>query len=434
MKIYVRFTDMSPDFDSNHNCYVRALRKNFDLEWSDDPDFVFYSAFGTEFLRYPKAVKIFLADEPVFPNFNDCDYAIGPMDIQVGGTFDKSDKSNKWNRYFRHPPFIGYGEENIESALQKRDGITDSLFERKFCNFIYSNAVHGKGAGLRIAFCKKLSRYRAVDCPGRVLNNMPDALQQRYVRGRVRKGRHSELGVEGLLADMNDSRHIVRKGRHLGFGVEGSLADVNDCGHKIRKGNYSGFGVENSLADVNDSGYEVRKGQTSASGWDSEKLRFLSEYKFTIAFENTALSGWVTEKLLHPFLAHSIPIYWGAPDVAELFNPKAFINCSDFANLDQAVQRVRELDRDKEQYLAMLREPPLAVSYPSGWEDQLAEYFGEIIRRGRKPFEKNPIGFSSMSAGGLPAACENGTAGMRAIAQMTIDCVKGWARYKLKSK
>lgn len=350
MKAFVKFTDMSPDFIAESNCYIRALQRNFDVEWADEPDFVFYSAFGTEFTRYPKAVKIFLADEPVIPNFNDCDYAVGPMDIRLD------------NRYFRHPPFIGYGEKRCEEELQKREDIPDSMFERKFCNFIYSNAVRGSGAALRMEFCKKLSAYREVDCPGRVLNNMPNALTPRYVKGTVARE------------------------------------------------------------------------QPGRQHWDQEKLRFLSGYKFTIAFENTAMTGWITEKLLHPFLAHSIPIYWGAPDVAQLFNPRAFINCSDYSDFDEVVRRVEELDNDREQYMCMLREQPLTDAFPMDWETELSDFLSRIIQRGRNPFEKNPIGFPSMSAEGLVGACEEGTAGMRAILQMTMQCMRGRMRYRLRNK
>lgn len=348
MKAFVKFTDVSPDFMPEDNCYIRALQRNFDVKFSENPDFVFYSAFGTEFTRYPKAVKIFLADEPVIPNFNDCDYAIGPMDIRLG------------NRYFRHPPFVGYGEKRCEEKLQKRECIPDSMFERKFCNFIYSNAVHGSGAALRMEFCKKLSAYRKVDCPGRVLNNMPDALTARYLKGTVARVQYRQ--------------------QH----------------------------------------------------WDQEKLRFLSGYKFTIAFENTAMPGWITEKLLHPFLAHSVPIYWGAPDAVEMFNPKAFVNCRDYSDFDEVVRKVRELDNDREQYMRMLREQPLSDAFPKDWEDELSEFLRRIVQRGRVPLEKNPIGFPSMSAEGLAGACEEGKAGMRAILQMTIQCMRGWMRFRIR--
>lgn len=66
-----------------------------------------------------------------------------------------------------------------------------------------------------------------------------------------------------------------------------------------------------------------------------DKIDFLSQYKFTIAFENASYPGYTTEKLLHPLQANSIPIYWGNPLASKDFNSKAFINCNDFKNFDE---------------------------------------------------------------------------------------------------
>lgn len=63
------------------------------------------------------------------------------------------------------------------------------------------------------------------------------------------------------------------------------------------------------------------------------KRQFLSQYKFTIAFENDIFPGYQTEKLYDAMLAGSIPIYCGDPFVGDIFNPKSFLNA--FEYLDQ---------------------------------------------------------------------------------------------------
>jgi len=63
------------------------------------------------------------------------------------------------------------------------------------------------------------------------------------------------------------------------------------------------------------------------------KRQFLSEYKFTIAFENDIFPGYQTEKLYDAMLAGSIPIYCGDPFVSDVFNPGSFVNA--FEYLDQ---------------------------------------------------------------------------------------------------
>lgn len=50
--------------------------------------------------------------------------------------------------------------------------------------------------------------------------------------------------------------------------------------------------------------------------WHQGKIDFIKNYKFTIAWENTYYAGYVTEKLVDPLNARSIPIYMGDPDIA----------------------------------------------------------------------------------------------------------------------
>jgi hypothetical protein len=56
------------------------------------------------------------------------------------------------------------------------------------------------------------------------------------------------------------------------------------------------------------------------------KRQFLSEYKFTIAFENNIYPGYQTEKLYDAMQVNSIPIYCGDPFISDVFNPDSFID------------------------------------------------------------------------------------------------------------
>lgn len=59
------------------------------------------------------------------------------------------------------------------------------------------------------------------------------------------------------------------------------------------------------------------------------KIEFLRHYKFVIAFENSSLPGYHTEKLIHAIEADSIPVYWGDPEIGKSYNAKRFINAHD---------------------------------------------------------------------------------------------------------
>ncbi len=88
-----------------------------------------------------------------------------------------------------------------------------------------------------------------------------------------------------------------------------------------------------------------------------EKREFQSKCKFTLCFESTSHLDFCTEKLADAFLADTIPIYYGDPNVCQIFNSKAFINVADYDSFESAIERISELDNDDEKYLSMLREP-----------------------------------------------------------------------------
>ncbi|MDR1718588.1 MAG: glycosyltransferase [Dysgonamonadaceae bacterium] len=88
-----------------------------------------------------------------------------------------------------------------------------------------------------------------------------------------------------------------------------------------------------------------------------QKLPFIRDYKFTIAFENSCVQGYTTEKMTDPMRVDSLPVYWGNPAVESDFNKAAFVHVNDFATIDAAIAEVIRLDRDDEAYLKQLSQP-----------------------------------------------------------------------------
>ncbi|MEA3414151.1 MAG: glycosyltransferase family 10, partial [Nanoarchaeota archaeon] len=90
-----------------------------------------------------------------------------------------------------------------------------------------------------------------------------------------------------------------------------------------------------------------------------EKIKFLENYKFTIAFENCASSGYTTEKILHPMIAKSIPIYFGNPKIEKDFNKESFLvlKSKSKKHVKELVKEVIDLDLNDEVYLKMLKKP-----------------------------------------------------------------------------
>ncbi len=255
-RLRLAFTDFWEGFDCNptgkscfDNVLYKILSERFDIDISDDPDFLIYSVFGSQHKHYT-CPKVFYTAENVRPDFNECQYAI---------TFDYLDDA----RHLRFP---------LSAVTLYEWGILDDFAisidceriraeKTRFCNFLFSNA----NARERNTLFQKLSKYKRVDSGGRALNN-------------------------------------------LGYYVE-------------------------------------------------DKMNFLSQYKFTIAFENSEYSGYTTEKLVHPKLVNSIPIYWGNPDVHKDWNTHAFINAYEFPNMKQLIEFIQEVDRNDNLYFNLLRQP-----------------------------------------------------------------------------
>jgi hypothetical protein len=81
-----------------------------------------------------------------------------------------------------------------------------------------------------------------------------------------------------------------------------------------------------------------------------DKNKWLSDYKFTIAFENQYHNGYTTEKIIYTFLSGSLPIYKGNPMINLDFNSGSFLNVSDFKSMDQAIERIIEIDQSNDLY------------------------------------------------------------------------------------
>jgi len=112
-----------------------------------------------------------------------------------------------------------------------------------------------------------------------------------------------------------------------------------------------------------------------------DKLEFIKDYKFVIAFENSSSNGYTTEKLLEPLMMDCIPVYWGNPRVGEDFNRNAFLNYSDFRSEEELIKKMLEIENDPETGINMLLEPKFPGNKipESIREENLLRFFQNII-------------------------------------------------------
>lgn len=274
-RIKISFCDFWPGFITD-NYFLSLLNRYYLVEIDNvAPDYLFYSTYGVENLKYPNAIKILFSGENVVPDFNFCDYALGFHHL------------NFEDRYLRFPLYIIYAGFN--ELLSGNKLINEELLlNRKFCNFVYSNSTFADPK--REYFFKKLSLYKRVDSGGRFLNNL---------------------------------------------------------------------------------GYNVK-----------DKVSFVSNYKFTIAFENSSVNGYTTEKIMEPMRVNSIPIYWGNPLVNLDFNEDSFINCMKYNSLDEAIDAVIKFDKNDDEYISLIKTPWLSrEQMNTDWETILLRFLQDIFNQ-----------------------------------------------------
>lgn len=119
----------------------------------------------------------------------------------------------------------------------------------------------------------------------------------------------------------------------------------------------------------------------------TDKLAFQRWYKFSIAYENSRGPGYCTEKIVDAFAAATVPIYWGAPDVKQEFNPAAFLCADDYPDTAALIAAIDEIDRDDEKFLAMCHAPILAPDGSSRaaryvTDEACAEFLTGIFEKG----------------------------------------------------
>jgi alpha-1,3-fucosyltransferase 10 len=86
------------------------------------------------------------------------------------------------------------------------------------------------------------------------------------------------------------------------------------------------------------------------------KLAVIGRYKFCLSFENSVAADYVTEKFYDPFVAGTVPVYRGAPNVADFApGPNAFINADDFRDPEALAGHLLHLDADDAAYREYFR-------------------------------------------------------------------------------
>ena len=117
----------------------------------------------------------------------------------------------------------------------------------------------------------------------------------------------------------------------------------------------------------------------SYRGVVAEKRKVLSSYKFSICYENAEnIPGYITEKIFDCFFAGTVPIYLGAPDIAEHIPAECFVDKRKYPTYEELYAYLSNMP--DEEYLAYIK---AIEDFING--DKVkpfsAEYFAETITK-----------------------------------------------------
>ncbi|MGA2541732.1 MAG: glycosyltransferase family 10 [Verrucomicrobiota bacterium] len=87
------------------------------------------------------------------------------------------------------------------------------------------------------------------------------------------------------------------------------------------------------------------------------KNAVMRQYRFALCYENAVFPGYVTEKIFDGFFAGCVPIYRGAPDVADFIPARAFIDMRNFKNYDELYRYLKAMpEQEYEACLAAIED------------------------------------------------------------------------------
>lgn len=151
---------------------LNLLKKNYNVELSENPDYLFYNESMLDHYKYD-CIKIFYTGENYTPDFNQCDYAVGFDHMQFE------------DRYYRLPLYlltVFYNTDELLIAgkdyLKNKQNFTNEDLKKKtdFCSFVYSNY---RSDNNRKRLFDKISEYKKVNSGGAYLNNTGDRIKNK---------------------------------------------------------------------------------------------------------------------------------------------------------------------------------------------------------------------------------------------------------------
>lgn len=101
-------------------------------------------------------------------------------------------------------------------------------------------------------------------------------------------------------------------------------------GHRLRHQLIDWIKAEGVHADIMGRGYAPFERKSDG----------LAPYRYSVIIENVREPGYFTEKLIDCLLCDTVPIYWGAQDIAGIFDPRGMLICQSLDDIRSAIAAI----------------------------------------------------------------------------------------------
>ena len=159
-RITMRIVDWWKE-DNERNFYanplIKILQSRFDIAYAKEPDFLLYSVFGREHLRF-SCPRIFYTGENIRTNWSFADYALDFDFMEFGA------------RHLYFSIFWLFSHDLVLASQKHLHAEHFAATKDRFCAFLASNP---NGDPIRAKLFDAIHAYKRVDSAGKWLNNTP---------------------------------------------------------------------------------------------------------------------------------------------------------------------------------------------------------------------------------------------------------------------
>lgn len=108
-----------------------------------------------------------------------------------------------------------------------------------------------------------------------------------------------------------------------------------------------------------------------------------SEYRFAVVIENYHDDRWMTEKVLNAFSHKTVPIYYGAKNISQVFNKRGIIEVSRLWDIPDVIDILYEkgIENEYNRMMEHITENYGVVQAYENFEDYFYSHYGELLAK-----------------------------------------------------